>query len=118
MNGVPYTYGSVHFSEVAFVFYNLEGLGYPQNGGPNPLGGPERPKYLVIAKLMTRMWISFTNYGDPNKNLGGEQHLYHELFWRLELMRRCSGSRELASLFTRRAPELCVRAERHLSCGA
>jgi carboxylesterase type B len=70
-DGVPWTSGAVHFQEVAFVFYNTEGLGYPQNLNPNPLGGVERPKFLKVAQLMTRMWISFVNYGDPNQHLGG-----------------------------------------------
>jgi len=52
--------------------YNTEGYGYPQNGNPNPLGGPNRETYLRVAKQMTRMWISFANFGDPNMNLGGE----------------------------------------------
>lgn len=56
--------------------YNTEGLGYAQNGNPNPLGGPNREKYLKVAKQMTRMWISFANFGDPNMNLGGECSLY------------------------------------------
>lgn len=72
MNGVPWTYGAVHFQEVAFVFYNTMGLGYPQNGNPNPLGGPRRLKYLEVSQLMCRMWISFVNFGDPNQSLGGK----------------------------------------------
>jgi len=72
VNGLSYLTGAVHFQEVAFVFYNTEGLAYPQNGGPNPLGGPERESLLVLAKQMCRMWISFVNYGDPNMHLGGE----------------------------------------------
>lgn len=72
VNGLSYLAGAVHFQEVAFVFYNTEGLGYPQNGGPNPLGGPERESLLVLAKQMCRMWISFVNYGDPNMHLGGK----------------------------------------------
>ncbi|KAK3626610.1 hypothetical protein LTR56_019676 [Elasticomyces elasticus] len=71
-NGISWAYGAVHFQEVAFVFYNTMGLGYPQNGNPNPLGGVFREEYLRVAKLMTRMWISFVNYGDPNQQLGGE----------------------------------------------
>ncbi|KAK5175894.1 uncharacterized protein LTR77_001034 [Saxophila tyrrhenica] len=72
VNGVPWTSGAVHFQEVAFVFYNTMGLGYPQNGNPNPLGGPQREKYLEVSKLMSRMWISFVNFGNPNKQLGVE----------------------------------------------
>jgi carboxylesterase type B len=85
VNGQNYQYGVTHFQEVAFVFvslrlavlltslqHNTEGLGYPQNGNPNPLGGPNRETYLKVAKQMTRMWISFANFGDPNMQLGGE----------------------------------------------
>jgi hypothetical protein len=72
VNGLNYFAGAVHFQEVAFVFYNTEGLGYPQDGGPNPLGGPERESLLILAKQMCRMWISFVNYGDPNMHLGGK----------------------------------------------
>ncbi|KAF2169199.1 hypothetical protein M409DRAFT_64945 [Zasmidium cellare ATCC 36951] len=70
VNGISYIFGAVHFQEVAFVFHNTEGYGYPQNGNPSPLGGPERAKYLRVAKLMTRMWISFVNFGDPNRGVG------------------------------------------------
>jgi triacylglycerol lipase len=55
VNGQPYTTGSTHFQEVAFVFYNTGGYGYPQNLLPNPLGGVLRPRYLALAKIMTRM---------------------------------------------------------------
>jgi len=79
VNGLSYLTGAVHFQEVAFVFYNTEGLGYPQNGGPNPLGGPERESLLVLAKQMCRMWISFVNYGDPNMHLGGKLTILLEL---------------------------------------
>ncbi|KAH0040810.1 carboxylesterase family protein, partial [Aureobasidium melanogenum] len=70
VNGLPYFAGAVHFQEVAFVFYNTEGPGYPQNGNPNPLGGPARESLVTLAKQMCRMWISFVNYGDPNMHLG------------------------------------------------
>ncbi|KAK5715926.1 hypothetical protein LTR15_009751 [Elasticomyces elasticus] len=75
-NGIPWAYGAVHFQEVAFVFYNTIGLGYPQNGNPNPLGGVFREDYLEVAKLMTRMWISFVNYGDPNQQLGVDAQVW------------------------------------------
>ncbi|KAF2721693.1 carboxylesterase family protein [Polychaeton citri CBS 116435] len=76
VNGVQFWQGSPHFQEVAFVFYNTEGLGYPQNGNPNPLGGVENPAYLKLAKQMVRMWISFVNFGDPNKRLGATWPAY------------------------------------------
>ena len=52
--------------------FNTEGLGYPQNGNPNPLGGPNRETYIRVSKQMTRMWVSFANHGNPNRNLGGK----------------------------------------------
>lgn len=52
--------------------FNTEGLGYAQNGNPNPLGGPNRDTYIRVSKQMTRMWVSFANHGDPNKNLRGK----------------------------------------------
>lgn len=52
--------------------YSTEGYGYAQNGLPNPMGGPNRPEYVALSRLMVRMWISFINYGDPNRQLGGE----------------------------------------------
>ena len=57
--------------------FNTEGLGYAQNGNPNPLGGPNRDTYIRVSKQMTRMWVSFANYGDPNKNLGGKPPNLH-----------------------------------------
>lgn len=68
--GVPNTLGATHFQEVAFVFHNLNGDGYPLNGSPNPFSGqPET--FVNLATLMSRMWISFIVDGDPN-NSGGE----------------------------------------------
>lgn len=79
VNGLSYFSGAVHFQEVAFVFYNTEGLGYPQNGNPNPLGGPESESLVTLAKQMCRMWISFVNYGDPNKRLGCKSNCFASL---------------------------------------
>ncbi|KAK4569440.1 hypothetical protein LTR86_003203 [Recurvomyces mirabilis] len=70
VHGLPWWVGAVHFQEVAFVFYNTEGYGYPQNLLPNPMGGPERPNYLALSLLMVRQWVSFINFGDPNMHLG------------------------------------------------
>lgn len=81
VNGQPFTSGATHFQEVAFVFYNTMGYGYPQNLLPNPLGGVERPEYLVLAQLMVRMWISFINSGDPNEHLGGLSIQIAENLW-------------------------------------
>ncbi|KAK5114135.1 hypothetical protein LTR62_002705 [Meristemomyces frigidus] len=69
-NGISWFAGAVHFQEVAFVFYNTEGYGYPQNLLPNPMGGALREQDVALSQLMVRMWISFINYGDPNQHLG------------------------------------------------
>jgi carboxylesterase type B len=66
VNGQPYTTGSTHFQEVAFVFYNTEGYGYPQNLLPNPLAGVLRSRYLALAKIMSAHWIGFISTGNPN----------------------------------------------------
>jgi carboxylesterase type B len=71
VNGVPNTIGATHFQEVVFVFDNTNGLGYPQNLNPNPLGD-EPQSYIELARLMTRMWAAFISGGDPNLS-GGKQ---------------------------------------------
>ncbi|KAH8591288.1 Alpha/Beta hydrolase protein [Bisporella sp. PMI_857] len=66
-NGVDYTTGATHFQEVAFVFYNLEGDGYKNVVAVPPFEGkPE--SYSQLARLMSRMWISFIVDGDPNNS--------------------------------------------------
>ena len=52
---------STHFQEVAFVFNNLDGLGYAVNPF---LGQPQ--SYTALSELMSRMWVSFVHDGDPN----------------------------------------------------
>lgn len=73
VNGMPNTVGATHFQEVAFMLDNTNGLGYPQNGLPNPFGG-EPQSYTKLARLMTRMWAGFISGGDPNLS-GGESCL-------------------------------------------
>ncbi|KAI9934340.1 hypothetical protein ASPWEDRAFT_108326 [Aspergillus wentii DTO 134E9] len=58
----PYLSGAAHFEEVAFVFYNLAGLGY--HYGKPFAGVPE--SYAQLSKLMTGMWASFIHDLDPN----------------------------------------------------
>ena len=53
--------GATHFQEVAFVFNNLEGLGYAVNPF---LGQPQT--YPDVSALMSRMWASFVHDGNPN----------------------------------------------------
>jgi carboxylesterase type B len=54
-------YGSGHFIEVAFVFNNVLGTGYATNEFENM-----PPAYYRLSKLMSNMWISFINDGNPN----------------------------------------------------
>lgn len=52
---------ATHFQEVAFVFNNLNGLGYAEN----PFAG-EPQTYTDLSNLMSRMWASFIHDGNPN----------------------------------------------------
>ena len=69
VNGMPNSIGATHFQEVAFMLDNTNGLGYPQNGLPNPFGG-EPQSYMDLARLMTRMWAAFISGQDPNLSGG------------------------------------------------
>lgn len=69
-NGYANTVGVTHFAEVAFVMYNIQGLGYPAAHFENPFANKPLT-YVEMARLMSRMWISFVVTGDPN-NSGGE----------------------------------------------
>ncbi|KAF5003892.1 hypothetical protein FDECE_9597 [Fusarium decemcellulare] len=65
VNGLGPIYGATHFQEVAFVFNNIQGLGYATNPFANK---PE--SYKELADLMSRMWVSFIHCTDPNVNQG------------------------------------------------
>lgn len=58
-------FGTPHFTEIGYVFYNRIGLGYAE--GQSPLTGASK-EVLHLAKLVTRMWISFINDLDPNNH--------------------------------------------------
>lgn len=65
----PHLLGAAHFQEVAFVFNNLEGVGYTQN----PLKSDNlviTRMYRDLAALMSRMWISFVVTHSPNSHHG------------------------------------------------
>ncbi|RHZ45901.1 carboxylesterase/lipase family protein [Aspergillus thermomutatus] len=62
---VPLLMGATHFEEVAFVFNNIEGLGY--HYGKPFAGTPE--SYKQLSKLMTSMWASFIHDLDPNSGI-------------------------------------------------
>ena len=71
-NGIPDEYSATHFQEVAFVFHNIHGQGYPDINppyfGPNPFANkPE--SYIQLSDLMSKMWISFIHDGNPNYSL-------------------------------------------------
>lgn len=69
-NGIPWNVGVTHFQEVAFVFDNVNGLGYDaEHGTVNPFGGkPE--SYTQLAKLMSNSWASFIHDLNPNNFTG------------------------------------------------
>ncbi|KAF2144742.1 uncharacterized protein K452DRAFT_222508 [Aplosporella prunicola CBS 121167] len=56
--------GVTHFQEVAFVFDNVDGLGYAPVATP-PFQGKGKG-YTDLAKLMSNSWVSFIVDGDPN----------------------------------------------------
>lgn len=64
--GIPYFLGVTHVTEVAFVFYNLNGYGYNalHSSVPPFLGKPA--SYAALARLMTSSWASFVHDLDPN----------------------------------------------------
>lgn len=64
-NGIPAYVGVTHFQEVGFAFGNTEGLGYAIDPFGNDSLGLARKK---VAKLMSRMWVSFITTGSPNGN--------------------------------------------------
>jgi carboxylesterase type B len=64
-HGILASAGSNHFKEVAFVFNNVEGIGYPELLGINPFLD-EPASYAELAGLIARMWSSFVANLDPN----------------------------------------------------
>ena len=68
-NGQLPTMGSTHFQEVAFVFHNLEGMGYNNSVAVDPFENKPQ-SYDRLATIMSRMWVSFIVDGDPNMNNG------------------------------------------------
>lgn len=60
-----WTVGSGHASELAFVFGDVEGVGY----SPSPFAN-KSDTYKQLARLMTRQWSSFVVNLDPNDSGG------------------------------------------------
>lgn len=69
VNGLPATTGATHFQEVAFVFNNIQGLGYENAVAVNPFKDTPA-SYKVLAQMMSRMWVGFIHDLDPNTNGG------------------------------------------------
>ncbi|KAL2813467.1 carboxylesterase [Aspergillus cavernicola] len=62
-HGVGPNAGAEHGSEIPYVFYNVDGVGY--DAGEKPMED-EPPSYQRLAAMMSRMWISFVATMDPN----------------------------------------------------
>lgn len=62
--GLPPVIGVTHFQEVAFVFLNLEGVGYLPAAVP-PFTN-KSDSYRNLARFMNSNWISFVHDLDPN----------------------------------------------------
>jgi len=68
--GIPWEVGVTHFQEVAFVFDNVNGLGYnAAHSSVDPfLNKPQT--YTELAKLMSSSWASFIYDQNPNNFTG------------------------------------------------
>ncbi|KAH6976885.1 Alpha/Beta hydrolase protein [Ilyonectria destructans] len=62
------TLGVAHFQEIPFTFANTEAVGWDTD--PFPSEPEKRQKYLKLAEIMSRMWISFVVTGSPNFHCG------------------------------------------------
>ncbi|KAH6616573.1 carboxylesterase family protein-like protein [Boeremia exigua] len=62
--GLPPVIGVTHFQEVAFVFLNLLGVGYPPIAVP-PFENKTQ-SYSDLSKFMSSSWVSFVSDLDPN----------------------------------------------------
>ncbi|KAG9192082.1 hypothetical protein G6011_10816 [Alternaria panax] len=62
--GLPAAVGVTHFQEVAFVFLNLQGVGYLPAATPPFENKTE--SYRELSRFMNSNWISFIHDLDPN----------------------------------------------------
>lgn len=74
------TLGVAHFQEIPFVFANKDGVGWEVD--PFPTESGPRSKYIQLAEIMSRMWISFAVARTPNFHGG-------ETFWPLNSHAAC-----------------------------
>ncbi|EXK80542.1 hypothetical protein FOQG_14976 [Fusarium oxysporum f. sp. raphani 54005] len=58
------TLSVAHFQEIPFTFANTKAIGWDTD--PFPSEPKRRQKYLKLAEIMSRMWISFVVTGSPN----------------------------------------------------
>ncbi|KAL4819912.1 Alpha/Beta hydrolase protein [Aspergillus spinulosporus] len=70
--------GVAHFSDVAFVFNNLNGQGYDVN--PFAVGNLTH-KYIELSYLMAGSWASFVSDLDPNTPAGWYIRLTNRSIW-------------------------------------
>lgn len=76
VNGLDAEMGAAHFQEVAFVFHNVDGLGYDNVVAENPFEGmPET--FNELADVMSRMWVSFIATTDPNNDGMYHRHCHN-----------------------------------------
>jgi len=59
-----------HFQEVAFVFNNIDGLGYAVDPFQN-----KSQSYIDLSNLMSKSWASFVNDLDPNSWSGRQANV-------------------------------------------
>jgi carboxylesterase type B len=62
--GLPAASGVTHFQEVAFVFLNLQGVGYLPAAVPPFTNKTE--SYRTLSRFMNSNWVSFVHDLDPN----------------------------------------------------
>jgi cholinesterase len=62
---VPLIYGATHSEDVAFVFNNIDNLGYHYG---LPFAGVPC-SYYQLSYLMNSMWISFIHDLNPNSGI-------------------------------------------------
>jgi carboxylesterase type B len=60
--------GAAHFQEIPYVFGNEDGVGW--DGDPFPADRNLRNKHKRLARIMSRMWISFAVNKSPNFHRG------------------------------------------------
>ena len=59
------TLGAAHYTEIPFVFGNVDGVGHEVNFLASN-STEEREDFLRLSKRMCRMWVSFVNELSPN----------------------------------------------------